>query len=400
LAKARIVAVAEERTGAAAMMDAAIRTAGGERLMESVKILAVDDVQMNLEMLEVMLSNLDATVLKASHGKEALQILGDNTDTDTILLDLEMPVMNGFDLLTVLKSDDRYRDIPVIVVTADRNEVLRSLSLGANDFLTKPYNPEELRLRVRNHLRTKKLLDISNDMSLALEREVIRKTGDLRRALEFSRKTELEISLRLGKAAEFRDTETGLHTKRISEFSNLLGKLSGLSRKGCEVLRYSSPLHDVGKIGIPDRILLKPGKLDHEEYMMMQQHTVIGGKILSGGHRHPVIAAGQIIAMQHHEKWDGSGYPRGLAGKNIHIFGRIVMVVDVFDALMSDRPYKKALSLEETLHIMSDGRGAFFDPELLDIFLENIEQFTELRAQLHDQEADGEPLSLDSALNW
>jgi putative two-component system response regulator len=358
--------------------------------MHTVKILAVDDVEMNLDLLEVMLSEFEGSFLKAGNGSEALDLLSNHTDIDTILLDLEMPVMNGFELLSLLKIDDRYRDIPVIVVTADKNEVLRALSLGANDFVTKPYNPEELKLRVRNHLHSKKLLDISNGMSAALEEEVRKKTAELRRALEFSRSTELEISLRLGKAAEFRDVETGMHIKRISEFSALLGKLAGLGEKPCEVLRYSSPLHDVGKIGIPDRILLKPGKLDAEEMRIMQQHTVIGGQILSSAQSYPVIAAGQIIALQHHEKWDGSGYPSGLAGSDIHIFGRIVMIVDVFDALLSKRPYKEAFSLEKALEIMGEGCGKFFDPELLSLFTANIRQFTLLREKLAD--VDSPPL--------
>lgn len=352
---------------------------------ESVKILAVDDVLMNLEMLELMLTGVNDVFLKAMNGAEALEMLSRHGDTDTILLDLEMPVMNGFELLAALKSEDRFRDIPIIVVTSDKHEVLRALALGANDFLTKPYNPEELKLRVRNHLRSKKLLDLSNNMSLVLEREVANKTADLQKALDFSRRTEFEISVRLGKAAELRDLETGMHIKRIAEFSKILGTLAGLSDRACEVLRHSSPLHDVGKIGIPDRILLKPGKLDPAEYRIMQLHTVIGGTILSDAHSYPLIAAGQIIALQHHEKWDGTGYPNGLAGKNIHIFGRIVMVVDVFDALMSERPYKKPYSLEETVRIMSDGRGTFFDPELLALFLENLSQFSAARGELPDE---------------
>ena len=366
-------------------------------MLESVKILAVDDVQMNLDMLELMLAEVGGVFLKALNGAEALELLGGNVDTDTILLDLEMPVMNGFELLSALKVDERYRDIPVIVVTSDKHEVLRSLALGANDFLTKPYNPEELTLRVRNHLRSKKLLDLSNNMSLVLEREVIKKTADLRRALDFSRKTEYEISLRLGKAAEIRDVETGMHIKRISEFSKMLGKLAGLSERACEVLRYSSPLHDVGKIGIPDRILLKPGKLDPEEFRIMQLHTVIGGRILSEAQDFPVIAAGQIIALQHHEKWDGTGYPNGLAGKQIHLFGRIVMIVDVFDALLSERPYKKAFTLEKTMEILNEGRGTFFDPELLSLFVDHLSWFTTVREELRDRELFTPLMKLDQS---
>jgi putative two-component system response regulator len=367
-------------------------------MQESVKILAVDDVQMNLDMLEIMLSGVGGVFLKALNGREALELLAGHADADTILLDLEMPVMNGFEMLGALKDDCRYRDIPVIVVTSDKHEVLRALALGANDFLAKPYDPEELRLRVKNHLRSKKLLDLSNNMSQVLEQEVVRKTADLQRALEFSRKTEYEISLRLGKAAELRDVETGMHIKRISEFSKILGKLAGFSDKACEVLRYSSPLHDVGKIGIPDRILLKPGKLDAEEFRIMQLHTVIGGQILSDAQSYPVISAGQIIALQHHEKWDGTGYPNGLAGKQIHPFGRIVMIVDVFDALLSERPYKKAFSLEHTMRILDEGRGTFFDPELLGLFEENLSLFTTVRAQLQDSDVTTSLMKLDQTV--
>jgi putative two-component system response regulator len=354
---------------------------------EPVKLLAVDDVPMNLEMMQVMLGGAADHFLKAMNGAEALALLEEHQDTDTILLDLEMPVLNGYETLEILKADKRLRDIPVIVVTSDKHELLRALALGANDFLAKPYDPEELSLRVKNHVRSKKLLDLSNNMGQLLEQEVIRKTADLQRALEFSRKTEYEISLRLGKAAEFRDVETGMHIRRISEFSSMLGKLAGLSEKACEILRYSSPLHDVGKIGIPDQILLKPGRLDTEEMRIMQLHTVIGGTILSDAQRYPVIASGQIIALQHHEKWDGSGYPRGLSGTGIHMFGRIVMIVDVFDALLSERPYKKAFSLEKTMEIMEEGCGSFFDPGLLSLFRDNLDSFLKVREELQDRDS-------------
>jgi len=363
----------------------------------SVKLLAVDDVPMNLDLLEVMLTGLEGLFLKAEDGAQALELLDRHPDIDTILLDLEMPVLNGFEVLQRLKGDQRYRDIPVIVVTADKHEVLRALSLGANDFLGKPYNPEELVLRVRNHVRGKKLLDLSNNMSQVLEQEVARKTADLRQALEQSWAAEFEITLRLGKAAEFRDAETGMHIKRISEFSGLLGKLAGLSEKACQVLRHASPLHDVGKIGIPDRILLKPGRLDAEEMRVMQLHTVIGASILSENRRFPSLAAGQVIALQHHEKWDGSGYPRGLAGKRIHIFGRIVMIVDVFDALLSERPYKKAFSVEETVRILKEGCGTFFDPELLQLFLDSLPLFLAVRQELQDVEVSTPLMHLDQS---
>ncbi|MBI2355183.1 MAG: response regulator [Deltaproteobacteria bacterium] len=360
-------------------------------MIDEVTILAVDDVDLNLEMLDVMLSDLGCSLLKACNGRQALDALALNPATDIILLDLEMPVMDGFEVLQVLKSSEEYREIPVIVVTADRNEVIRTLALGANDFLAKPYDPQELRLRVMNHVRSKKLNDLARDMNAVLEAEVVRKTAALRQALDLSREAEYEITLRLGKAAEFRDLETGMHTRRISELSLLLASLAALPAEECEELHHCAALHDVGKVGIPDRILLKPGKLEEMEFTIIKQHTVIGGKILSEADRFPCLRAGQIVALQHHEKWDGSGYPAGLKGAAIHIYARIVMIVDVFDALTSERPYKKVFSIDKALGIMREGRGTFFDPDLLDLFLANIEQFQQLKEELSDPQQGHDP---------
>lgn len=353
-------------------------------MFDDVTILAVDDDVMNLEMLEVMLTELECRLFKAVNGQQALDILCSEPHIDVILLDLEMPVMDGYEAIKRIKQSFNWRDIPVIVVTAGTHEVTRTLALGANDFIAKPYNPEELRLRVMNHVRSKKLSDLAKDMNNVLEGEVVKKTAALQKALKLSQEAEYEISLRLGKAAEFRDQETGMHTHRISELSRHLGMLAGFDEDKCEVLRKSSPLHDVGKIGIPDRILLKAGKLDEAEFNIMKQHTDIGGKILSDAERYPVIDAGSIIALQHHEKWDGSGYPSGLKGENIHVFARIVSVVDVFDALLSERPYKTAFSIEKTVSIMEEGRGTFFDATLLDLFFSNIESFVAIRGDLKD----------------
>jgi putative two-component system response regulator len=360
---------------------------------DAVNILIVDDEELNREMLGVMLEDL-ATVVSVENGQQALAALESGQEFDVILLDLEMPVMDGFTALTELKRHMLWREIPVIVITASRSEVTHTLSLGANDFLPKPYDAEELRLRVMNHVRTKKLHDLSKDLNSVLEMEVLRKTTALREALAQAQEAEYEITLRLGRAAEFRDLETGMHTRRISEMSKVLAQLAGLTPDQCETLRYASPLHDVGKVGIPDRILLKPGKLTEEEMKIMRLHSVIGGKILSESRRYPSLEMGQIVALQHHEKWDGTGYPAGLAGEAIHIFARIVMVVDVFDALASERPYKPALPLEKVVSIMVEGRGSFFDPALLSLFLDHLEQFVAIRDGLQDR-----PPEEDSPLN-
>jgi len=358
---------------------------GGKRAVsDEIKVLVVDDDNMNVEMVELMLSETDCHVMKAPNGHEALGVLEMHPDTDIILLDLEMPIMNGYETLKNLKQSFTWKDIPVIVVTAGANEVTRSLGLGANDFLAKPFNPEELRLRVMNHVRSKKLADFARDMNQILESEVIKKTAELKKALNSSIEAEYEISIRLGRAAEFRDKETGMHIRRISEMSKQLGILAGLGEDACEVLHKASALHDVGKIGIPDRILLKPGKLDANEFELMKRHTTIGGEILADASRFPSLSAGSTIALQHHEKWDGSGYPQGLKGKNIHEFARIVAIVDVFDALTSERPYKKPFSLEETVGIMEKQWAVSFDPDLLTLFLQNLDVFAALKEELKD----------------
>ncbi|MRR07466.1 MAG: response regulator [Deltaproteobacteria bacterium] len=357
-------------------------------LVDKVTVLAVDDSELNLRIMRDVLKGLgDIEIHEARNGKEALSCLAERFDVDIVLLDLEMPEMNGYETLQHLKKHVRYRDIPVIVVTSERSEVKKILEMGANDFMPKPYDPGELTLRVMNHVRSKKLSDLTRDMTGVLEKEIVRKTAALRKALSFSREAEFEISLRLGRAAECRDLVTGRHIRCISEISKRLAILRGLSNEQCEIVRHASPLHDVGKIGIPDRILLKPGKLDAEEFELMKTHSVIGGNILDDGDKFPVIKAGRIIALQHHERWDGKGYPEGRAGADIHIYGRIVMIADIFDALTSERPYKKPYSLEKTFEIMQRDRGVFFDPELLDLFMENRADFIRIKERFGDSTA-------------
>lgn len=349
-------------------------------MRDEIGILAIDDEELNTEMLRLMLSDLGGIEYRtASNGSEALEILAESPEIDIVLLDLEMPVMDGFETLQRIKTSDTYRNIPVIVITVDSGEVQKTLAMGADDFMTKPYDPAELKLRVMNHVRSKKQGDLIRDMNAILEAEVVRKTLDLRHALALSQKAELEISIQLGRAGEFRDSETGMHTRRISELSRKLAECAGLSEAEVEIVRHASPLHDVGKIGIPDSILLKPGQLDKAEFEIMKTHTTIGGRILSDDDNLPVIKAGRIIALQHHEKWDGSGYPAGIAGNDIHLYGRIVTITDVFDSLLSERPYKKPFSLEKAAEIMLEGKGIAFDPLLLELFLDNLEHFVRIR---------------------
>lgn len=350
-----------------------------------IKALLVDDVNVNLIMLEKMISRVgNVEVFKAENGVEALQILEQQPQMDVILLDLNMPVMDGYETLRRLKSDPQLEKIPVVVVTVNQDEVVKTLQLQANDFLPKPYNPDELKLRVANQVRLKKYHQLLENMNSVLEEQVAAKTAELQQALNFSLETEYEISLRLGRASEFRDLETGMHIIRMSRMSHCLAELAGLPAQESEVILRASPLHDVGKIGIPDRILLKPGKLTDDEFRIMESHTEIGAKILENCDQYETIKAGRIIALQHHERWNGGGYPAGLKGEEIHLYGRIVAIADNFDALTSERPYKKAFSLEKTMEIMADGRGSFFDPELFDLFSGNLDKFVAIRDEFKD----------------
>lgn len=369
-------------------------------MIDTITVLAVDDIELNLRIIQDVLKELGTIeILEARNGKEALGCLARRSDVDIVLLDLEMPVMNGYDTLRYLKAHERFRDIPVIVVTSVSSEVKKILQMGANDFMAKPFDPGELKLRVMNHVRSKKLGELTRDMTGVLEKEIVRKTAALQEALTFSREAEFEISLRLGRAAECRDLETGMHIRRISEMSKELAVLRGLPAEECEIVRHASPLHDVGKIGIPDRILLKPGRLDAEEFQLMKMHAAIGGRILDNGEKFPVIRAGKIIALQHHERWDGKGYPCGFAGTDINIYGRIVMVADVFDALTSERPYKKPFPLEKAFEIMQGDREVFFDPELLDLFMANRDRFSRIKEEYGDPAAtDGKPDHADKLL--
>jgi len=353
--------------------------------MRPVQILAVDDQSINLDVIDFAFMNSEhVTVLRASNGFEALNHLENGSRIDVILLDLAMPVMDGFETLRRIKSNEMWSHIPVIVVTANGEEKQHALRDGANDFLSKPFDIEELILRTLNYSKTKHYQDDLSQMNAYLEEKVKERTAELEKALLLAKKTEYEISARLGKASEYRDLETGMHIKRMSHYSAKLAELVGLDSKTVELVLYASPLHDIGKVGIPDRILQKPAKLSTEEYEIMKTHATLGGEMLEGGDEFPIIQAGRIIALQHHEKFDGSGYPAGLRGEEIHIFGRIVSVADVFDALYSERVYKRAFTLEETITMMQDKKGSHFDPVLVDLLVSNIDTFLEIRDRFQD----------------
>ena len=355
--------------------------------MKSIKILAVDDQEFNLDLIEfAFMEDTNVQITRAMHGQEALDILKKDVNIHVILLDLAMPVMNGFETLVHLKSNAVWSQIPTIVVTANAEEKHRALRAGASDFLSKPIDVEELKLRTFIHAKIKNFQDQLEASNQILEEKVNERTVHLAAALALAKKTEYEISARLGKASEYRDLETGMHIKRMSHYSAKLAELLGLDPQEIELILYASPLHDIGKVGIPDKILLKPGHFSPEEFEIMKLHAVIGAKMLESSEEYPVINAGRIIALQHHEKIDGTGYPRGLAGEEIHLYARIVAIADVFDALSSERVYKKAFTIEKTIEIMQEGSGTHFDTNLLNLLVEHLDQFLEIRAAFPDEE--------------
>ncbi len=348
------------------------------------EILVVDDETVNLELISAIFIDFpNIKVLTASDGVEAIEILKKHTP-DVIVLDIRMPRMNGIEVLHVLKSDSKTSHIPVVVLSGDDKERKNALKSGANDFIPKPFDAEELKLRVINNIKIKKYYDLMRDMNEILQKEVMQKTKELRKALELAREAEYEMVVTLGMISEFRDEETGQHTRRISYYSKLLAQLAGFSEDEQNIIFYASPLHDVGKVGIPDNILKKPGPLTNEEFETMKLHTIIGGRILDTDPRFITLQAGKIIAEQHHEKWDGSGYPYGLKGENINIYARVVAVCDVFDAMTSDRIYRPAFTVEQAIDIMKKNREKYFDPKLFNIFISNLDEFLKIKEKFKD----------------
>lgn len=353
-------------------------------MLEDVsKILVVDDEIINLELVSTVFADDPLiTIITANSGEEALEILQSITP-DVIVLDIRMQGISGIEVLKILKTDSAISHIPVIILSGNENEKRHALKLGANDFVSKPFDAEELKLRVMNALHVKKYQDLIRNLNEILQSEVRKKTKQLQEALELANEAEYEIVLKFGMIAEFKDEETGNHIRRMSLFCKLLAEIAGLSEEEQRIISLASPLHDVGKIGIPDHILKKPGKLTPEEFEIIKLHTVIGAKILTSDPRFTVLKAGRIIAEQHHEKWDGSGYPKGLKGEEIHIYARVVSICDVFDALTSDRVYRPAFPINKALDIMKKEQNSF-DPRLFELFINNIDKFLKLREEFAD----------------
>ena len=322
------------------------------------EILIVDDEPANLKVLRQVLQD-SYRLSFARSGEAALELL-DKEDIDLILLDIMMPDMTGFEVCEKVKGNSDTARIPIIFVTAlkDTIDEETGFKLGAVDYITKPIVPAIVRARVKTHL------------SLV--------------QADALKETQIDMIQRLGRAAEYKDNETGMHVQRMSRYSYVLAVAAGIDEQTANELLLAAQMHDLGKIAIPDNILLKPGRLDEGEFKQMKAHAQIGADILSNP-QSQLVALARSIAITHHEKWDGSGYPKGLKEKEIPLEGRIAAIADVFDALTSERPYKKAWSVEDAVQLLQDESGKHFDPELVTLFVQELPKILDIKNKFAEQ---------------
>jgi len=359
-------------------------------------LVADDEARVRIALCDI-LEMEGYEVIEAETGKEALSKIY-NEDPDVILLDIRMPDLDGLEITKRLKNDPELQNTPIVIITGldDLDSRIKALKLGADDFLTKPPHIAELNARVRALVKVKAYNDHMRNYQKELEKEVAERTEQLQNALNDLahahgrlQRTSLSTIHCLSRAAEHRDDDTADHIQRMSRYAKLIGVKLGLEDAEVETILYAAPMHDIGKIGIPDSILLKPGKLDTEEFEVMKQHAEFGASILES-ETEPILEAGRIIALTHHERWDGSGYPNGLAGDEIPLFGRISAIADVFDALSSKRPYKKAFSLEKSFEIIKESAGNHFEPRLVDVFLSRREEIDAIYNEYKSSSRSGE----------
>jgi len=346
--------------------------------IKEAKILIVDDQPANVTLIEKML-DIDGyiNVISTTDPTQVESIYMEQ-NSDLVLLDLNMPVMDGYQVLAKIREvDPDYPPIIVLTAQSDRESRIKALDLGARDFLAKPFDRVELMTRIKNMLEVRIMTKAIKNQNKILDGKVKERTKEL-----FD--TRLEVIRRLGRAAEYRDDMTGFHIIRMSRYSQALALAAGMSEADAEMLLNASPMHDIGKIGIPDSVLMKPGKLDPDEWTTMKTHVDIGVEILSGSNSELMNMAAEI-AQNHHEKWDGSGYPRGITGEDIPITGRVVAVADVFDALTTSRPYKEAWPVEKALEYLKEQSGKHFDPNMIDYFLEILPDILKIRSQYSEE---------------
>ncbi len=344
-------------------------------------LLIVDDQLPNIELLEAFLSPQGYYLLRAQSGDEALTKLNE-VAIDLILLDVMMPGMDGFEVTRRIRENPAFRQLPIMLVTALRemNDHLKGVEAGCDDFISKPVSKIELLARVRALLKVKAYHDLIDEYQKKLESDIAVRTKELNQALADTKAASLEIIRRLSTASEYRDEATGHHICRMSHYAAAVARQLGLGEAKVELILYAAPMHDLGKIGIPDRILLKPAKLSPLEWEIMKKHTLIGANILKDSDIE-LLQVGELIARTHHEKWDGSGYPAGLRGVEIPIYGRIVAIADAFDAMTSVRPYKDAIGMDETLDTIRAGKGTHFDPEVVDAFFGVLDEIRAIKQE-------------------
>ena len=342
----------------------------------SYNVLIVDDISDNIKVAMNILKESNYNFSFALNGKQALDIIKTKS-FDLILLDIMMPEMNGFEVCKILKKDPATKDIPIIFLTAkaDIDSITEGFKLGAVDYITKPFYADELISRVATHLELYRAKCVLQQNNLDLNVRMIQNEKRLLTELE---QTQKEIIYLLTELMESTSDETGKHIKRVAEISRLLATLHGsLDDNEISEVFYAAPLHDIGKITIPHHILHKAGRYTEDEFRIMKDHTTNAHKFLRQSNRR-LIKAGDIIAYQHHEKWDGSGYPQGLRGEEIHIYGRIVALADVLDALTHKRIYKEPWAFDEAAQYISDRRNKQFDPFLVELFENNLESFRKI----------------------
>jgi putative two-component system response regulator len=345
-------------------------------MYHDMTVISVDDNTINLLLIEALAKELGIEVKSFLGAKEALKYMQAHK-YDIILTDYMMPEMHGIEFIKEIRAINP--DIPIVMITAisdDNLLKLEALEAGATEFLNKPLSPTEFQARLMNLIKLRKAQLMLQDKALFLEEEV-------RKAVKLVEDREHEALYVLGRASEYKDLETAQHINRVASYSLLIVKAMGGNEYEQKLIKYSAPLHDVGKIGIPDHILTKPGIYTADEFEIMKRHPLIGYEMLKEG-KSPYLKSGAEIALTHHEKYNGTGYPYGLKGENIPLHGRILAIADVFDALTSNRPYKEAWPFEKAIDLLMREKGEHFDPKLVDIFVANVEKVREIYNSMSD----------------